>query len=407
MLKIKDDHAKQTGKNKLFFFSMMALYTIAMGFCAEGYIQTYILKLGAGSQGVGIYGFLTQITFLIAYLMMTAVSPHMKNIRLKYTASAVGLSVLPLGLLLSGLFSSNNSIAFPIILCAAVIFGFVTSFKSTVEFSLLPYLFQRNQYGKISSGAAIAGGTITAVLAFFLGRNVESEPFPLGYMRLFALAVLFFILASISAACLRFLIPSGVAVQDKLSYKAILKKITTAKYINQLFPHLLRGIGMSGMYFFMTVALKNITLSDKELMLMIITGIVASICGNGIFMLLVSRIRSGILTFAANAGCSVCMIIVCFNRSNIAFFILYGIYLCFNYISQISIPTGVLRSTPDEDLPLISAMRMFVVSAVSSPLVLLFGYLLNIVPSIFVMGFSALAFTICGLIFYRRFSDSM
>ncbi len=407
MTTVEKKKLDESGRNKYLYFLMIAISTIAGAFCSEGYFQTYLVKLGASSSDIGLFGFFSQLAMLVSYMLLTTISPYQKGIMLRYSISTVALAVLPFGFWLSGIFYGNMYVALAIALIAIVTHAAVSSYKSTVEFSIVPFLFPRKSFGFLSSASAVVGGIVTAGFAFFLGNTSSETPFPGGYMRLFLIATL----GSLVSASLTFFFsmkkPDKPEDAPQISYKDVLKRIVTAKYIKLLIPHFLRGIGMAGLYFFMPVALLNINLSDREQTMIVFVSVLAGMCGNLIFMSLASRIRSGVLTLLSNIICAVSLIIIGFNRSNLLFFIIFGVYTCFNIISQISIPTGVLRSTPDEDLPLISSLRMLIVSATSSVCILLFGLLLGFVSPFVVIMIGAAAFIVCGFLFFRRFTDNL
>ncbi|MHC1694870.1 MAG: hypothetical protein AB9835_06305 [Eubacteriales bacterium] len=394
--------------NSVTYTSMVLIMTIGMTFCMDGYIQSYLLKLGIGTQGVGLYGFVIQITALVTYLAASTIAVNAEKFMSRYIKSAFGISLLPVGLIISIQFKNFLPAVLPVIFIAGSIQSACISYKSTAEYCLIPYIIKRKDYVKLYSGAAIAGGVVSAIITYLFDNTKTAESFPGGYMRLFSLSAVFIVLGGVLAITLRpDFVRYGKSQAKKITYKDIFLKLLSGNYNSLLFPHILRGVGIAGMYFIIPVTMKNIALTEQHMTKYVITCVLTGIAGNVIFLLVSKFLRTGVVTLTANVVCSVCLILIAFNKSIALFFIIIGVFQCFNIISQLSIPAGVLRSTANEDLPFISSLRLFLTSAVSSVLILLFGWLLSFVLPVIIMFFCALVFTYCGYLYSHQFEDNI
>ena len=76
-------------------------------------------------------------------------------------------------------------------------------------------------------------------------------------------------------------------------------------------------------------------------------------------------------------------------------------------ITQYSIPYGVLRSTKNEDLALISASRMFIHNVAAALFIFLFGIIMNRVSPVLVMACGAAAGLAAGVLYMAQFHDEL
>ena len=122
-----------------------------------------------------------------------------------------------------------------------------------------------------------------------------------------------------------------------------------------MLPHFLRGIATAAMYYFVLTGHRNVPLNDAQSIFLITASVLTNMTGCFVFIRAVRRIRSGVLVVIAYSVCAAGMLTVPWVRTVGAFFALYIIYMIALVITQYSIPYGVLRSTKNEDLALISA----------------------------------------------------
>ena len=399
---IKDLGTEQ--KNQVFFLLTSVCYTFAVGLCSEGYLQAYLLACGLDSSAVGIYGFTAQISALAAYVLFLGISPMKKGFLSKYTFSVFLLAVLPVGFILSTLLPLP---VLPVAMAAAVVYNLAVAYKGTGEYGMTPYLFNRAAYGPLMGKSGVIGGLIAIAVTTIASGIVSRVGFPYGYYILFLIAVFAFACAGFSSTRYQFIPSPGETPKEKISYLSLVRKIFTKKYLRLLLPHFLRGVGMAGMYFFMTVSLSIVSLSDSQITLSVAVSVAAAAAGNLLFMFLIKKTHSGTLTLLSNIICGVSIVAASLNHNVLLFFVIYFIYMIANTISSVSIPTGVLGCTPNEDLPFMSALRMLVSSASNSIFVLLFGYLLKIWPSVYIMGFAAVIFILCGIYCKFLFTDQL
>lgn len=396
--------AVREAKNGKYYLLLMLAFTVVSGLCSEGYIQAYLIKSGVSSSGIGLYGSVYNAAALITYALCVGISPKKKGFRGKYLLSTLLIAFLPAALILSA-FLPQWVLVFAIV--GGIIYSAAVSYRSTCEQAMMPYLFEREKAGMLTGNAGFIGGLIAIAVTTASSGVINRIGFPHGYSVIFGISLLFCAGVFLSGSRFRLSSADKADSAQKIRYREILKKIFTKRYIRPLLPHFYRGLATAGMYFFMAVSLQNTHLSEGQITLSMAVSVAAAAVGNLSFVFLQRRINSGTITLAANIICSVMLIATAFNPYPALFFLIYFIYTMFNAISQVAIPFGVLGSTDNEDLPVISAMRMLLMSGTSAIFISLFGGLLNFISPLWIMGIAAFFFILCGAKFKLLFTDEL
>lgn len=391
-------------KNEYWYLLLMLAVTVATGLCSDGYIQAYLTKSGVSAGGLGIYGSAGNIAALVTYALAVGISPKKAGFRSQYLVSALLMAALPLSLILSAFLPSAV-----LILATAgwVLFSATVAYRSTCEQSMIPYLFEREKTGTVTGNAGFIGGLIAIVVTTVSSGIINKIGFPHGYSLIFAISLLFCLLIFFAATRFNIASDKNGTAKEKIKYLEIFKKLFTKKYFHLLLPHFFRGLSTGGMYFFMMISLRNTDLSEGQITLSMAVFVAATAVGNLGFVFLQRRINSGTITLGANIIVSAMLILTAFNRSPALFFVIYFVYIVFNSISQVAIPFGIIGSTVNEDLPVISAMRMLIMSGTSAIFIFLFGWLLNFIAPIWIMAAAAFFFLVCGIQFKRMFTDEL
>ena len=161
------------------------------------------------------------------------------------------------------------------------------------------------------------------------------------------------------------------------------------------------------MYYIVPSVLKNIGLSESEKSYFIAVSVASAITGSFIFTRLAAKMKSGVITLISVIGCSAVMPVLVVCSDKYAFFALYFFFMVSNIISQMSIPTGVLRSTPDGELSFITSMRFVLMGTASALFIFIFGVLLKYIDSVYIMLFSGSFFVLCGVFCKFLFDDRL
>ena len=402
------DMADGREKNNLTIFIVFSIIAgIASNICSEGYIQTYLIKLGFDTKGIGNYGIIYQIMSITAYMLLTRMPPVKKGIKKIYAAAVFCTGIFPAALAAAGYIPVFSAV-YIIILSTAALFGFLTAFRAVTEYNMTPYLFSRKFYGTAVSKTMVISGLITVAISVCAGFLLKKDGTE-SYTYLFCIPPVILIVSAILVLLYKFdndEIDESQS-QPRITYSDVLKKITSVYYMKKLIPHFIRGAAMAGMYYIIPSALEKITLTDSERSFLIVVSVLATMTGSFIFMALNNKINSGIITYVSIIICAVLMPLLVICTEKYLFLVLYFIYFTSNIISQISIPTGVLRVTPNNELSLINSMRLLLMSLATSLFIFVFGILLKYIVPVYIMIFSGMIFISCGIMYKKQFKDNL
>lgn len=392
-------------RNQRLFLINYLFACVGLGLCGEGYIQAFLLSAGMDLKWIGSYGVAMNLASLGGYAAFSLLHPAQggyKRWTLWFSAAVV---VYPLGMLIAS-FMDLTLLPARLFACAiGILYALASSFKASSEFCLTPSLFDRSAYANLLGKGGVIGGVLAFLISMANAVLLRDAGEMTGYRIFFALAL---VALAISAGLVAIYRPTpgrtGGAAPARLSVKDVASKLTQWRYVRLLIPHFLRGVGGSGMYYFVAIAFGGFSLTASQNAAIAIIGVCGGIVGNFLFMRLIVRFRSGVMTLIANAVCGMCAVLATVNGHIWAAFALYLVYWSSNVVSQTSIPTGVMRSTPDADMPFISSMRMFVFSGASCIFIPLFGKLIERSP-LWAMMVAAAAFIAAGVVYMRQLRD--
>ncbi|MCQ2436870.1 MAG: hypothetical protein MJ099_00555 [Clostridia bacterium] len=389
-------------RNKRLTLISDLLFVAGSGLISNAYIQSYLLARGMATQAVTLVGTIQGAVALCAYILFTFYTPK-GSYKPIYIGTSLGLSLLPLGLLVSvGL---KNPAAYVLTIVAASIFSLMNAFRSSSEFSLVPYLFPRENYADILGKCGIIGCLLTAVVSGVGSRLFAGDSGLTGYLMFFAIAFGMKIACGVVLTGLQLQTPDdgdSVAPAKKPTPADILRRFGDRAFLAKLFPHLLRGFGVAGFYYFSLVGLHNNTLDSSQSALLILAGMLAQLIGSFAFLRLSRKVDIGKVTAFGIVAVCVCFVVMPLIRGVMPFMLVYFLGAGINYIVDNAVPYGVIRFTSVNDLPIISAARMLCTQCFY--LIILRGFS-GLVESnaMLLMSVCAVVYLISGLLFMRQF----
>ena len=389
-------------RNLRFHLVSNVFYIAASSFLAESYVQTYLLRLGVTEGGISAYGYASQVAAMIAYALFSGVNISKPGMWKRIVSMGFAMGVLPAALLLAG--QTEGKAALGAALTGVVIFGFVSAYKSSGDYAIMPCLFRREQYARVSGLSGIFGGVAAALISLTANAMLRGGA---SYTPLFSMGVVLMMVSAWFYARLQPVAPESSAPEVKTGGREVLARINTPAYRKMMWPHLLRGIVTGAMYYFVLTGYRNISLNDAQSTFLITVSVVTNMVGCFVFIRVVRRIRSGTLLLIAYSVCAIGMLAVPWVRTVGGFFALYIIYMIALVITQYSVPYGVLRSTKNEDLALISSSRMFVHNGDAALFIFLFGIIMNRASPVWVMACGAAASLIAGLQYKKQYRDEL
>lgn len=394
---------KREHSNITVFLLFSVTSGIAANICSEGYIQAYMMKLGFDTAGIRNYGIISQVLSIAAYMICTRLTTMKQRLKKIYAAAVLGTGVFPSVLAAAGYIPSFTA-TYIIVLAAAALYSFLMSFRAVAEFNMTPHLFSRSQFGNAVSKSMVISGVITVIISVAGGSLFKSDGANACEV-IFCVPVAALLISSFLTLLYKFDGIETNEIPSYISYYDVIKAVASLKYMIRLSPHFLRGAAMAGMYYIVPSVLDNITFSDTERSYLIIISVISTTAGSFLFIFLNKKINSGIITLISTVICSALMPLLVLCSTKYLFFIFYFVFSTANIITQISIPTGVLRSTSNGELSLISSMRLLLMSAASSLFIFIFGISLKYIAPVYIMLFSGVVFILCGAIYKEQFDD--
>jgi len=393
-------------KNKLLYILMTLLNTAGYSLCADGYIQAYMLENGLSAATIGLYGSVTQLSALAAYAYFAMFSPKNGSYRFSLILSSLIYAIYPVGFLVMGVMGGNIAMIIGAMLMAAAINGFFGGIRFASENCVVPLLFPRRDFGALLGKSGLIGSALATVISLIGGVVLSRIDAMIGYRVFFAAAAGVLMLAACLVPAFSLSAPKGEATP--VNHAGLpFKRIFTKPFLTLLLPHFLRGICEAGVYYFVVVALLNITLSTFETSLIVTVGVAASMLGNFLLMHFSNRLNTGKLVQRSIWVMAVCVVLIVFTKANWLFFVLYFVFKTSHNTMAQAVPVGVMRAVPLEDLPLVTPVRMFVLSGTNSLCTLLFGALFDSIAPICIMGLTAGVLLIAGHFFRRQFTDAL
>lgn len=393
-------------RNQRLYLLNYLLLIFGGGLCAEGYLQAFMLEGGMDVHAIGLYGMLVYVAGIAAYVLFPLLKPRNGSYLGFLKLTSLASLIYPIGLTLLGFSGLSTAPACAAMLGLGMCYSFLTAIRSSSEFSTVPELFPRSVYGTLTGKGGVIGGAVAMLVSMLGAYFLQHSDKMTGYRIFFALAAVIFGVAAAVAQLFRR--AGGQAeVRPTLDRKLMLKKLFSRSYALTLLPHFLRGLGMAGMYYFVIIAVKGLSLTTAQNTGLVTVGVCTKMLGSFLFMKTIKRVRSGRLILAANLLCAVCMLLVTTRINVPVFFALYLLYGTADIISQTGVPVGIMYCTPEEELPLLSAARMLVCNCASCLALPLFGAWVENGFSLAAMAVSGAFFAIAGVIFCRQYQDGL
>ena len=386
-------------RNQRAFFLNELSTSFAGCFLSESYVQAYLLMLGLGVGQISLYGSVSYAAALISYVTFLLYRPANGSYFALFNLSSYPLLLLPLALCLV----PGVAWRFPVILIAVFIYQFCGGFRSATMFTVVPTLFPRRYYGSLLAKCSTLGCALGALISIVNALFVREQSMA-SYSVLFAVSAVLYLSGALSIRLMR----PGEPEEEKVhSGHAGLRASLTPQNFRLLAPHLLRGIAAGGYFYFVVASFNRLTLPAALQPLMVAAGVCGSVFGVFLFGRLEKRLRTGDQIFLGNVVCALCGVLTALNRSPALFFVVYFVYMASNNLTANAVPAGVIYSTPMDNLPFISSMRMLVMSGATCLMIPVWGWLLNALPAWSVMLACAGVHIATGAIFKAQYRDSL
>jgi len=367
-----------------------------------------MLNMQMSENEVALLGGLSTASALVSYFLFSVFRPKKGKYFSTHLISSLGTVIYPLCLLMSALFGGHLALA--VILVGSASYELAAAFKGSSELAIVPHLFPRRQYGQLlgrgGSIACLLSSGISLIGAVFM-KDTENNT---GYLIFFSLSVLLLLISALMTSRYR----STDEAQDDagssnaggVNFKQLFGYLKDRDFLWRMLPHLLRGVGMAGIYYYSLIGLKNAALNPTQSLYLILVGGMASLIGNLLLIKISQRITSGRLVLCTIIITVTCMLIIPFVNNVLTFFIVYFISSLSTGLHDGAIPMGVLRSTPTQELGVTSALRLMISNGVNCIMMIVFGLMVETQPFL-TMAISSAIFLISAILYDIQFKDQM
>ena len=153
--------------------------------------------------------------------------------------------------------------------------------RGTSEYDLIPYLIPRSIYGTLLGRAGVIGGLSAVGLTTLSHSLIDKIGFPQGYDLLFLITAFTCLLSGTAVKRLRIVYPAAEQKKTRLKVNTAFQlALQTPRYRKQLLPHIFRGIGNAGLYFFLTIAMQGFSMEARDITLVTILSVAFSAIAN-------------------------------------------------------------------------------------------------------------------------------
>ena len=341
--------------NHLKYYSASALYNFCYILTTGSVIQGFMLEGGISEKYVSFYVSAMQMVQVIVMLLMSGRVEKTKNTIKATSLSMIFQLFLPLALLIFSISENNNpAIVFSVIFLLGAVANVSQGIYNVLAYKLPYHIFDIKDYGKVLGTSGIFVFIIGTLVSFTLSYTTENAPY-------FKVMKVFFLLA-FSA-----LILSGITVG---SYKDLFKPENKEKQNEKgnillykpfyilIVPNLLRGFCAGVFGVAAVIGFKCNVFDGAYSNTLLLLGQGGTLLGYFGYLAAVKKYNDGSIILTASLLSAVLFPFMLFERSVLAFSVIYFILnFIFNFINT-GVPVAVTKFVPYEFIGRYSALRM-------------------------------------------------
>jgi hypothetical protein len=371
-------------------------------------VQAFMLELGLSSTNIGTIGFIGQFFVIIGYFIFIGDASKGRQIQKRYFRTVVFYCLTPITLIAAGIYinkSGSHSITFvlAVLMMATAVQNIIVARNMILATKMLVKVIAVKHVGQLfgiaGSMGNLLGAAVSLVSTFFMQKN----GYPNGFYLVFGLSIMFFIINAIIVSRLKIIYnrdEEGSSIEEYIERKnripvLNIKKLWNNLQIRSLFlPNILRGIGLAGPYFIMTIGKKNLDLPVVYSNYIATAIILGTVLANLIFSFAINRFPTGKVVLSGTLLSALSLVLLCLSRSPALFLLLNFILVVGQIQVDTGVPTGMYRNMPESMLGAVTGIRMLLMSVGAALSILAGGYILDhfsIMPFILVIAAAQIA----------------
>lgn len=391
-----EENRKQNRRNECIYILRSLCQSVAIALCDGAYVTSFMLFIGLNNQQISTINAGMNTAMFMASLLILLLYRWDKTGVFLVQAFSIGCILVPGSLLAAGLVSQQY--AFILLLVLRFIASLMSSARNSAEINAVPILFGRQRYAYLLGVSGSIGGIFTLLASLgtmWLFRRMEEAE---SYVGFFGMAVILMIMYAVLSFGYRRLDSSNTGQAQLVS----IRKMFSGKYLIKSIPHVVRGIGATGVVMFPMVVLSNVELTVFENTLLIPLSIVASIISSMLLTVISRYMKPGTIVMLGFLVAAFTMLTAPFITSSGIFMLMYSVLLTANTIASKSTMASVVYACEKEELSLMSSLHVLYYSLAYSPAMLAFGHYLDRLP-ILVMTLAAIFYAAGGILFHFFF----
>jgi hypothetical protein len=384
-------------------------------FSSVTFVQSFMLRMGLNSTNIGAIGFIGQLFVIAGYLIFIGDASRGKQIQKRYFRTVLFYCLTPAVLILTGIYvnrvgQQGLSLALVVIMAATAAQNIIAAHNMILTTKMLVKVIDVKFLGQLFGIAGVIGNILGAVISMISTMFMQKNGYPKGFYLVFAVAMLFFIINAVIVSRLRIIYnkdEEGSRIDEYIERKNRIpvlnvRKLWSNLQIRSLFlPNILRGIGLAGPYYIMTIGKKNLDLPVVYSNYIATAIIFGTVLGNIIFSFAINRFPTGKVVFAGTVLSALSLVLLCVSRSPVLFLILNFVLVVGQIQVDTGVPTGMYRNMPESMLGAVTGIRMLFMSVGAALSILAGGYILdhfNVIPFILVLVAAQIA---SSLLFHK------
>jgi hypothetical protein len=384
-------------------------------FSSVTFVQAFMLRMGLNSTNIGTIGFIGQLFVIAGYLIFIGDASRGRQIQRRYCYTVLFNGLIPVILIFIGIFmyksgSYDLTLVLMILIAATSIQNILVAYSIILTAKIIIKVIDVKYVGQLFGLSGVIGNLLGAAVSLISTIFMQKNGYPGGFYLVFAISVIFFIINAFVALRLRIIYnkdEEGNKIDEYIERKNRIpvlnfKKLWGNLQIRSLFlPNVLRGIGLAGPYYIMTIGKKNLDLPVVYSNYIATAIIFGTVLGNIIFSFAINRFPTGKVVFAGTVLSALSLILLCISGSPVLFLILNFVLVAGQIQVDTGVPTGMYRNMPESMLGAVTGIRMLLMSVGAALSILAGGYILDhfsVLPFILVLVAAQIT---SSLLFYK------
>lgn len=324
--------------------------------------QVFALRFGASEAQLGVVRFFAQLAYVAGFLLFTRRAARIPTEKLipSYTKLTMYQIALPTALLVSGVFLlfgwAHTLISLAVITAGWMLSNFLSSYHTMVMTRIEACLYSPGIYGAVFGFCGVLFYGVSAILGMGMEPLLSEATADWGFLAIFAVSLALGFASFLSARGYQLIsaspLPSDGA-EEKVHHIA-----TEGQTLRICLIHLLRGI-VSGVYYFVVpIGLRYFGLRSADVGFLTVAVTLAGIIAYLFILYMTDKlgvVRSSLFSMVLSVAALAILLVYPERWVFIAAYFVYGIG---NAIFSQVVPIGILQTTPQSNLAVVTAVRL-------------------------------------------------